>query len=479
MELDFSLDDLEKRLFKKAMTDRKWMNILSGTFDKRNFKAIPILGIASELLVKYYSKYSSIPSVKLLQQLLKAYSEKHADKHIDLSQAYQSLNEVNQLDISLPDEVANANLKEFIRRNAFYNALYDNASLLNSDSSNYDKVVDKCLENFDRVQKITFNDVDLGLDYFDKDAMLKHWEYIKNPEAKIKTLWPSLDTYTHGGFLKNGRSLYLVMAQADLGKSLFLSNLAVNFLKQNLRVVVISLEMSEDVYAQRFDAHISSNDINHLKETEEDSIKRITAFYKAHPNANLYIKEYPPKSVTCNDIKAYLENLKSNGHDFDVVIVDYLNLIKSTVKSDNMFVDGLDVSEKLRAISYEMHCPVISAVQTNTEGMNNENIGMENISQSRGIAFTADFLMAMFQTSDDREQGFIRGRILKNRLGGMVGKVIQFTLDPHSLVLCDMSSLDDAVDESQFQDDPMSHAIQDTESLERDFNELQQNLNNI
>jgi len=76
----------------------------------------------------------------------------------------------------------------------------------------------------------------------------------------------------------------------------------------------------------------------------------------------LYIKEYPPKSVTCNDIKAYLENLKSNGHDFDVVIVDYLNLIKSTVKSDNMFVDGLDVSEKLRAISYEMHCPVISAV---------------------------------------------------------------------------------------------------------------------
>ena len=85
MELDFSLDDLEKLLFKKAMTDRKWMNILSGTFDKRNFKAIPILGIASELLVKYYSKYSSIPSIKLLQQLLKAYSEKHADKHIDLS----------------------------------------------------------------------------------------------------------------------------------------------------------------------------------------------------------------------------------------------------------------------------------------------------------------------------------------------------------------------------------------------------------
>lgn len=43
------------------------------------------------------------------------------------------------------------NLKEFIRRNAFYNALYDNASLLNGDEGGYEKVVTKCLENFDKV----------------------------------------------------------------------------------------------------------------------------------------------------------------------------------------------------------------------------------------------------------------------------------------------------------------------------------------
>jgi replicative DNA helicase len=60
----------------------------------------------------------------------------------------------------------------------------------------------------------------------------------------------------------------LIMAQAGLGKSVFLSNLAVSFLKQNLSVVVISLEMSQDVYAQRFDAHISSKNINRLAENE-------------------------------------------------------------------------------------------------------------------------------------------------------------------------------------------------------------------
>jgi KaiC/GvpD/RAD55 family RecA-like ATPase len=393
----------------------------------------------TKLLVKYYNKYGVSPSNKAISNMIKAYKEKYPTQDIDLAEVNNLITDIANLDLQVPDDVINNNLKEFIRRNAFYNALYDNADLLGKDEDGYDKVVAKCLENFDRVQKITFNDTNLGLNYFDPDAMLRHWDYIKNPEAKISTGWPALDGYTHGGFLKDGRSLYLVMAQAGLGKSLFLSNLAVNFLKQGLSVVVISLEMSEDVYAQRFDAHISLKDINKLADEEESAIERIKAFYAEHPTSNLYIKEYPPKSVTCNDIRVYLENLKNNGHHFDAVIVDYLNLVKSQTKIDNMFMDGLDVSEKLRAISYEMKCPVISAVQTNSEGMNNENVGMENISQSRGIAFTTDFLMALFQTDDDRENGIIQARLLKNRLGGQVGKVLHFKLGAGNLTLADVS----------------------------------------
>lgn len=44
--------------------------------------------------------------------------------------------------------------------------------------------------------------------------------------------------------MKDGKMLAIFMGQAGLGKSVFLSNIAVNFLKQNLSVVVISLEMS-------------------------------------------------------------------------------------------------------------------------------------------------------------------------------------------------------------------------------------------
>lgn len=477
MELDFSRDMVEMMLYKKASLDKAWMNILSNTYDERFFKT-PYLGLITKLLVKYYSKYGVAPSAKAISNMVKAYSEKYPSEQIVLSDVNALISETYNLDLQVPDDVVNKNLKEFIRRNAFYNALYDNADLLGKTEDGYEKVVAKCLENFDRVQKITFNDTDLGLNYFDEESMLKHWDYIKNPEAKISTGWAALDGYTHGGFLKDGRSLYLIMAQAGLGKSLFLSNLAVNFLKQGLSVVVISLEMSEDVYAQRFDAHISLKDINRLADYEESAISRIKEFYKAHPTSNLYIKEYPPKSVTCNDIRAYLENLKTHGHNFDVVIVDYLNLVKSQTKIDNMFMDGLDVSEKLRAISYEMKCPVISAVQTNSEGMNNENVGMENISQSRGIAFTTDFLMALFQTDDDRENGMIQARLLKNRLGGMVGKVLRFKLDTSSLTLADISFNPDAQIES-FADDDLQNALNSVGNMTNDMQEISENLNEL
>lgn len=458
MEIDFSRDDVEKLLVKKASVDKKWMNILASTFDERFFKT-PNLGLLASMQVKYYTKYNKMASQAMLSSMIKAYAAKYPSKGIDITQVNALLYDINNSGKDIPDDVVNANLKEFIRRESFYNALYDNASLLNNDENGYDKVVEKCLENFDRVQKIAFNDTDLGMNYFDPAAMAKHWEYIKNPEAKVATLWPCLDTYTHGGFLKDGRSLYLVMAQAGLGKSLFLSNLTVNFLKQGMSVAVISLEMSEDVYAQRFDAHISENDINHLKETEESTVQKIKKFYQDHPTANLYIKEYPPKSVTCNDIQAYLESLKSSGHKLDAIVIDYLSLVKSGIRTDNMFIDGKEVSEKLRAISYEMKCPVISAIQTNRDGMNNENAGMENISQSSGIAFTADFLMSLFQTPEDREQGFIRGRILKNRLGGMVGKTLQFALDVHSLTLKDITCNADIEQMDDFSNDNVKAAI--------------------
>lgn len=435
MDLDFSNDTLEKLLLKRILTDKNWIHILSQTFDKRWFK-IENVGLIVKLAINFYKKYDNIPTNSVLLALVSRFIEKNPNSSIKVSDVSALLSEISQMNFVIDDTVLQANLKEFVRRNAFYNALFDNATILERSPNNYAEVVDKCLESFDKVQKIVFNDTDLGLNYFNESDMIEHWKYIKNPESKLSTGWEGLDYYTNGGFLKLGKMLAIFMGQAGLGKSLFLSNLAVNLLKQNLKVVVISLEMSQDVYGQRFDAHISNCDINHLNSDSDIAISRIKTFYNQHPNANLYIKEYPPRSIKTTDIELYLDNLKSAGYSFDAIIIDYLNLVLPERSYDNMYKDGLAVAEKLRALSYKYSVPVITAVQANSDGMNNENIGMENCAESRGIVHTTDFMAGLFQTDEMRENGLIGMRLIKNRLG-IPGKVLNFQLNPQTLVLTD------------------------------------------
>ena len=435
MELDFSRDILEKLLFKQILTDKQYMNVVSQNFDKRWFK-VGNISLLFELSTKYFQKYGKIPNGKILKALIKGFVERKHRDDLNVSEIGDLIDSALSIEIGIDKEILEKYLNDFIRKQALYTAIMDNVEDIEKDS---DAVLDKCLARFDEINKISFMQKDLGMDYFDLDDMAKHWEYITNPEARIPFLWDGFDRYTNGGVLKNGKMLFLFMGQAGLGKSLFLSNLAVNYLRQGLSVVVISLEMSQDVYAQRFDAHISTNEINHLKDTMFDSCEKIKKFYKDHPGANLYIKEYPPRSIRSSDIEIYLENLQLAGKKFDVVIVDYLNLVLPRVHSDNMYKDGLSVSEELRALSYKFGVPVISAVQANTEGMNNEHIDMNNISESRGIAHTCDALFALFQMPEDRENGIINVRINKNRLGGMVGKVIPMKINSENLIISDIS----------------------------------------
>lgn len=466
MELDFSRDVLEKYLFKKILTDKHYMNAISDVFDKRWIKNKDLSTLII-LSINFFKKYDKIPNPSIVKLLGKKLIEKGKIESTE-SEINEVVDSSFNPNYTIDEEVFDENVKDFIRKQALFTSIVDNVDDIEKNS---DEVLDKCLARFDKVQKIVFNDKDLGMNYFSEDDMIKHWDYINNPEAKISTGWDSIDKFTNGGFFKKGKMLALFAGQAGLGKSLFLSNLAVNMLRQNLKVVVISLEMSQDVYAQRFDAHISGDDVNHLKESSERSINTIKNFYKDHPEANLFIKEYPPRSIRTSDIETYLENLKLAGHDFDVVIVDYLNLILAQRTSDNMFKDGLEVSEKLRALSYKFECPVITATQVNTEGMNNENVDMQNISESRGIAHTADFIGGLYQMPEDRENGIINMRILKNRLGGMVGKISNFQLNSETLILTDIS-FDPNNQISQALNNPANNVIKNLSGISQDLDSI-------
>ena len=139
------------------------------------------------------------------------------------------------------------------------------------------------------------------------------------------------------------------------------------------------------------------------------------------------------------------ELVVAKGWKPDVLIIDYLNLLKPNAGSSRgdstMYEDGKTVSEEIRALSYHLQIPVLTAVQCNSSGFNTADIGMQNIAESRGIAHTADFIAGLYQTEDEQVDGVFHMKILKSRLGE--SKNLRFEFDKHTMEFKDANDVPD------------------------------------
>lgn len=448
---ELSEKTLELMLFREMIVDVDFMARLSEVVDFRWFR-IPHMRTMAEIATTYYRKYNGLVSRDLMESVLQRRNESQLIEanRIDLTQAMFDFNKAKDLDLGdMDEETRMLKIQNHVKKEAMRNALLDSANDL--DRGNTDGVVEATLKKFEDIQKILFEKVDLGVELSGEkvdDTMEAHLDFLTNPESRISTGWQSLDDNTRGGFYRTGKSLFVFMAQAGLGKSNILANLGYNFLKQNLKVVVISMEMSQNVYLRRFDSLISKIDIDDLglSSLVPTLKQRMDRFFKVeHPEAKLNVKEFSPNSQSSKTLGAYLEKLVENCKwKPDVLIVDYLNLIKPNGgsrkgDSSNMYEDGKVVSEELRRLSYDFEIPIITAVQCNSSGFNTADIGMQNIAESRGIAHTADFIAGLYQTEDEQMDGIFHMKILKSRLGDYAN--LKFQFDKHTMEFKDIDDI--------------------------------------
>jgi len=83
------------------------------------------------------------------------------------------------------------------------------------------------------------------------------------------------------------------------------------------------------------------------------------------------------------------------------------------------------------------HLFFANGILTHNSGMNNTDPGMEHISESAGIPATADFIGNLWQQEGDVDACRINMKLIKNRLGGLVGKNLQFHVNYNTLRLSD------------------------------------------
>ena len=224
---------------------------------------------------------------------------------------------------------------------------------------------------------------------------------------------------TKGG-LPN-KTLNIALAGTGVGKSLFMCHCAASGLSQGRNVLYITMEMAEERIAERIDANLLNVPIDQLENLSKDMFTDKVGQIAAKTQGKLIIKEYPTgrgkhQSLPCtvNEMK-----LKKNFVP-EVIFVDYLNICASSRMKGmggaiNSYSYIKSIAEELRGLAVEFNVPIMSATQTTRSGYSNDDVGLEDTSESFGLPATADLMFALISNDELNNLGKIMVKQLKNR----------------------------------------------------------------
>lgn len=293
---------------------------------------------------------------------------------------------------------------------------------------------------FDPVEKIVKDAVqisltkDMGTDYFEDPRF--RLEKIKSNNGQVSTGWPTLDKRLFGGM--NRGELNIFAGGSGSGKSLFMQNIAINWITQGLNGVFLTLELSEELCAMRMDsmvANVSTKDVFKNLDDVELKVKLV-----GKKSGDLRIK-YMPAQSNVNQIRAYMKELEiKTGKKTDFIMVDYLDLVmpvSAKVSPSDLFVKDKYVSEELRNLAKELNILMITASQLNRSAVEEVEFDHSHISGGISKINTADNVFGIFTSRAMRERGRYQIQLMKTRSSSGVGQRVDLEFDLETLRITD------------------------------------------
>ncbi len=428
------LDYYENVIIYKSLTNESYLtqiidHINPDYFNDKNIKRI------FTLVKNFYIKRQSIPTVTELKSYL---------INDELKDSFKSIvKNFTNIDKNFNDEELTVNTERFLKERAIYNTMLSVAE----DVSKGNVDTSFILDSFEKSCNVNLKS-EIGLDLFDDiDKVVSD---LNVDQPTISSGWEWLDDKLDGGFLENGRALYVFAGETNVGKSIFLGNIACNIAATGKTVLVISLEMPEMIYARRISSNIAKIPMRELRSAGSSLSSQIKNFSNDNPNSKILIKEFPPSTITPQNVQGYVTELKNRGIQVDAIVLDYLNLLKSPL-GNNSYERIKHVTEGIRALTYVFECPIISATQLNRSGYDEENPGLDTISESIGMAATADCIFSIFQDDEDKELGIVKMGMMKNRFGANYGH-IAMRINYDTLTISEDESLNMDDDDSEMSD---------------------------
>lgn len=259
--------------------------------------------------------------------------------------------------------------------------------------------------------------------YYD---FFKDKEYIKDrieQNILMTTGIDKLDNIVHGIEVP---WLVVFLGGTGSGKSWMLSEMAIQATMQGLNVLYVSLEMGKKQVDARLDMMIgflSSNPKDKKNIYDINKVSKNRQKLKKISNGNLKIIASNRGRVNYHDIENIIGQLEeTEGFYTDVLIVDYLGLIKETEKGQSKKERISENCLGLKELCGTKHMTCITAMQGNRAAMSASVFHAYLVADDIDTIFHSDLAIAICQTKKEETENKYRLYIAKFRHGPQKGQ---------------------------------------------------------
>lgn len=343
---------------------------------------------------KYYDEYNTTPKVEQIE----------SETDMVFTERVVNLDQINY---------CAKEIEYFCRRRSVEKIIFKSPELLADD--NYG-----ALETGLREAILISLNRNLGLSYFENpDVRLKK---MLEQDPTEPTGWTEIDQLLFGGI---GRGeLILFSANSGGGKSITLANLGFNFLMRKKHVLYISLELSEEIIAQRYDTMFSGVSRRDWRSNVSEITTKVEIAREQAGSLVIKQMESGTKAVA---VRAYLKEyyLKYNRMP-DLLILDYIDNMSpnENVSADNVWQKDKLCSEQLRQIGVDFKMVIATASQLNREAVKATTHDHSHIAGGISKINVSDVYISIKFTEAMRIQNEIMFCLQKTRNSDGVGKIV-------------------------------------------------------
>lgn len=406
------------------------------------FKNSDIMFIYSVIRDEYIrSESHTVPSINQIYSMVKLADQENkiSDKVIKL------LLQSDNGDIS--SEWLTPRFKSWKIKNQLQGDMLKGIDFVRSlDDIDYDNVVDvaqKIKGMFSNVLLVDDDDQDLGDDFDDPESHKQ--EISKNC---IPSGWQCIDTILGGGWSKS--TLNVIMGETNVGKSMWLHNIAVNAANAGENVLIITLEMANRKVFKRLgcmrlkiqtdEYDVKTKDPMFLKQRLNNLKSQVTGgnLFDQKPG-KIFVKKYNTSDCTVTDIDNYVKKFEEVKRlKVGMVVVDYINIMsieKGFDVTNMLYLKGKHLAEGLRRIGDKYECAVVTATQTDKAVWGASDIKLADIPESKAIADTADSVWGIIRNPEMKRNNIYRLKILKLRDGEHHEEQVRFDFNTKFLTM--------------------------------------------